>query len=265
MSEEVETKDSLGDRMKLYESEYDIAAPRDHYVLLRVDGRSFSKYTASFEKPFDERIEQAMNAAAIALCKEFNASLVYTQSDEITVVIPPKWSEKAGVYHDHEFLGRVQKLVTVAASVAAVAFDRSLQHSKPPAFDCRIMSVNESEAANALYWRVIDCERNATSSLYRYTFGHKKMQNKSCSVMRSELGDTWENLDPDRKNGRFIKRALIPTDHPDRPYVAETIVLSPSWINGKRPVHKELVQLISQKKVVSPFPMIWSYTEPCDE
>jgi len=47
-------KDSLGDRMKsYYEDKTRIYLPRRTYTIIRLDGRSFSKFTKRFKKPFD--------------------------------------------------------------------------------------------------------------------------------------------------------------------------------------------------------------------
>ena len=259
------SKDDLGDRMKSHEATYENVVPANSYMVLRIDGRAFSKFTAAYQKPYDVRIEDAMNQTAIALRKEFHASLVYTQSDEITVVVPPKWNEKGQKFEDHIFGGRVQKIVSVAASRAAVAFDRALTNrvnDTLPTFDCRVMTLDESEAANAIYWRILDCERNAVSGLFRYTFGHRAMQCKPCSVMKTELGDDWDGLDDNRKIGRFIKKVTNPEIQEGKNRSYECVIFG-RWINGKRPVHKEIAQLIREKEIVSEWP-VWEYKEETD-
>ena len=45
---------SLGDRMKEYESCYGFKIPNRSYVIIRLDGKGFSKYTKAFDKPFDD-------------------------------------------------------------------------------------------------------------------------------------------------------------------------------------------------------------------
>lgn len=109
---------SLGDRMKLYESFFTgnnfpgkypywpsrhcvripsewpmrldgyTDVPAGFYPVVRVDGHCFSKFTKRFTKPYDMRIVDAMNAATMALVQEFHAIIGYTQSDEITIVLP---------------------------------------------------------------------------------------------------------------------------------------------------------------------------------
>lgn len=63
-------KDSLGNRMKAYES------VNEHYLvpkmpfIIRVDGKAFHTFTKHFKKPFDSIMEQAMKATMQSLCKD---------------------------------------------------------------------------------------------------------------------------------------------------------------------------------------------------
>ena len=81
------SKDNLGDRIKQYER----IETRGKLIpmlptVVRLDGRSFSKFTKSFE-PFDEDMLQAMVATTKFLVEESNAVIGYTQSDEITLIL----------------------------------------------------------------------------------------------------------------------------------------------------------------------------------
>ena len=53
--------DELGDRMKLYERATDARLMRRLPVIARLDGRSFSKFTAKAEKPFSSLFEGIMD------------------------------------------------------------------------------------------------------------------------------------------------------------------------------------------------------------
>ena len=190
---------TLGDRMKLYESFFTgknfpgkypnwpsrhcirvpggwpfglngyTEVPEGFYPIIRVDGHCFSTFTRQFNKPYDMRIIDAMLAATIKLVDDFHALLGYTQSDEITIVLPP----------DAEIFGRkCQKLATLAASTAAVAFYNSLVHTgycgKLPAFDARTFGVpNADEAANCIVWRERDAIKNSISNVARKFYSDK--------------------------------------------------------------------------------------------
>ncbi len=80
------TCDSLGDRMKTYES------VGRHYlvskcpVIVRVDGRAFHTLTAKLDKPFDRSLIDCMVSSTISVADSMQGcKLAYTQSDEAFV------------------------------------------------------------------------------------------------------------------------------------------------------------------------------------
>src|SRR4051812_23385307 len=106
---------TLADRMKKYEASHDYTLPPTSPAILRLDGHGFSKFTAHFCRPFDQRIHDAMIATCADLLHFFPPAIVaYTQSDEITLVFPN------GV---QSFNDRIQKLVSLAASYCSVRFN----------------------------------------------------------------------------------------------------------------------------------------------
>src|SRR5271163_495835 len=93
---------SLAGRMKSYEAIHDHKLLPGTPTILRLDGHTFSKFTANFARPFDLRIHDAMTATCSDLLSHFpSATLAYTQSDEITLVFP------SGI---GSFNNRVQKI-----------------------------------------------------------------------------------------------------------------------------------------------------------
>ena len=109
---------TLADRMKQYEASSDYRLPLSAPVILRLDGHGFSRFTAPFCRPFDPRIHDAMIATCSDLLHYFpQATVAYTQSDEITLVFPQ------GV---QSFNQRVQKLSSLAASYCSVRFNAHL-------------------------------------------------------------------------------------------------------------------------------------------
>ena len=87
-------KTSLGNRLKGYEKEYETYIPYDNHIVIRLDGHKFSKFTKGFKRPFDEVLHNAMIETTKDLVKEFHAVTGYTQSDEITLVIPANYLEE---------------------------------------------------------------------------------------------------------------------------------------------------------------------------
>lgn len=179
-------KDELGDRMKAYEAveakrRLDTSVP----VVARIDGRSFSKFTRPFVKPFDARLTSAMDEATKFLVEQTHANIGYTQSDEITLAWYVDRSENPEA--QMLFDGRTQKLCSVLAGMATSAFiadlvkqednTRTLALRKLPHFDCRVWNVpTPEEAANTVFWRFLDARKNAVSSFTRQYISHKAMQ-----------------------------------------------------------------------------------------
>lgn len=78
--------EKLGDRMKKYEAHMDLRILPCESFVVRLDGRSFSKFTKKFFKPFDIIFVKAMCKTMIDLVEEFDAQTGYTHSDEITLI-----------------------------------------------------------------------------------------------------------------------------------------------------------------------------------
>lgn len=202
---------SLGDRMKQYEAQYSFTLPLGSPAVLRLDGHTFSRFTAPFSRPFDQRIHDAMISTCSDLLKYFpQATVAYTQSDEITLVFP------AGVQSFNE---RVQKLSSLAASYCSVRFNAHLAvfltvnpepQVKPAAyekigtahFDARFFTVpSVEEALNCLLWRCRgDAMRNSVNVFARTLFSQEQLQQKTtvevCEMMRKEKGVVFEDAVP---------------------------------------------------------------------
>lgn len=89
-----EREESLGTRLKKYEKEFESRIDPKDFIICRLDGHKFSKYTKGFRRPFDEILSSAMQKTSEALLEKFGAVTAYKQSDEITLVFPPQYKEK---------------------------------------------------------------------------------------------------------------------------------------------------------------------------
>ncbi|KAH7083401.1 tRNAHis guanylyltransferase-domain-containing protein [Paraphoma chrysanthemicola] len=212
----------LADRMKQYEAATDYTLPQDKPILLRLDGHGFSRFTSSFCRPFDQRIHDAMIAACADLLHFFSqATVAYTQSDEITLVFPN------GVQSFNE---RIQKLSSLAASYCSVSFNRhladALQKQPEPQvkdsahaklgtahFDARLFAVPSiEEALNCLLWRCRnDAVRNSVSGFARTMYSTKQMHGKRTGelieLMKEEKGVVFADAVPKWAiEGCLIKR-----------------------------------------------------------
>jgi tRNA(His) 5'-end guanylyltransferase len=204
----------------VYEQHRGLRAEGRGPVCLRLDGRSFHTFTRGFERPFDARFEEAMDAACRALlAADLGIELAYVQSDEITILIP-----QDRVPYD----GRLEKLVSVPASLCASAFALALSAAGtelpgPPAFDARVLTLDsEDDALAALAERQLDALKNAVSMLVHWTLvlgegltprqAHDRLMplNMRERIALSEsLGAPFAEVDRARKLGRVHTFELV--------------------------------------------------------
>lgn len=140
----------------------EVRVPEDWPVVVRVDGWNFRSLSEDLglRRPYDERLIQAMVSAGRTVMKSGLPILIaYTFSDEISYVLPPPLP----------FSGRVEKLVTLTASLTAsrVALELAQRFSRPAqvAFDGRIVLLKSlSEVPSYLSWRQSEAWRNLVNS-----------------------------------------------------------------------------------------------------
>jgi tRNA(His) guanylyltransferase len=207
----MKNKDELGDRMKAYEREgtctkLDPSQP----VCVRIDGRSFSKFTKGCERPFDSRISNAMRETCAYLVEQTHAKIGYVQSDEISLVFQA--DEGSSIIFD----GKTHKMNSVFASMAAVKFYSVFGGDKLPAFDCRAWSVpSKMEAANAILWRALDARKNSVSMACRAYNSAKSMDGKDrldqIQLLASKGIDFETEYADEDKHGVFFRRIVEPT------------------------------------------------------
>lgn len=152
--------DAFENKMRAGEVFHALRLLPDAWTVLRVDGRSFSRFTEThFDKPFDARFRDFMVTTAHALLQELHGVYAYTESDEISVCFPPDWN-----LFDRE----VEKLVSLSASIAGATF--SLACGKPAYFDSRIwMGVDAVRVVDYFRWRQSDAARCALNGWCYWT------------------------------------------------------------------------------------------------
>lgn len=216
---------NLGDRMKSYENVYrNFLIPNMHTVI-RLDGRAFSKFTKRFEKPFDEDFVNMMNKTTKYLCENLqNVKFGYVQSDEISLYITDLTS-----YDDElPFKGNVQKIVSIASSMAGAYFNMLLlkyemekcdikldkvfnEDRKLPEFDARVFQLpNINELINCFIWRQRDCVKNSISSVGQANFSTSELKYKNTDQVQEMLfsikGINWSHYDVGLKRGRMVMK-----------------------------------------------------------
>lgn len=205
--------DDLGDRLKGYESaSTSRRAFKGQPLIVRLDGKAFHTFTKGLKRPYDERLSQLMTETMVHLVDIFNATVGYTQSDEITLVF---LSEP---HHAGELLynGRLQKIESLTAATATAFFNRKLPTVLPekatalPVFDSRAFVVpNVQEAYHVLLWRQQDATKNAISMAAQSMFEHSELQGKHGPEMQEMMfqkGVNFNDYPPFFKRGTFAKR-----------------------------------------------------------
>jgi tRNA(His) guanylyltransferase len=147
------------------------ALPLSNWLVIRIDGRGFSKLTSKyhFTKPNDIRALKLMNAAATQVLKSFvDIVIAYGQSDEYSFV-----------FHEstNMFERRAAKLATSVATMFTAEycmmwnefFPEEMRLERPwPTFDGRCVAYPKRKILrDYLSWRQADCHIN---NLYNTVF-----------------------------------------------------------------------------------------------
>lgn len=229
--------DELGKRMKeYYEQIPKYKLMRRTPVIIRIDGKVFHTFTKGFNRPFDDVLGNAMRKTMEYLCNNIQGCIFgYTQSDEISLVLSDYRKLNSDAWFDYE----VQKMCSVAASMATVAFNRYFEESvrafyfenfdyvspyrprsenaktlcqkyiaavrKGAMFDARCFNIPKEEVVNCIYWRQLDAARNSVQMVGQANFSHRELQNKSCNAIQEMLheqkGINWNDFPTMWKRG----------------------------------------------------------------
>jgi len=241
-------KTSLGDRIKAYEALSDIVLMKRVPVVVRLDGKGFSRLTKRMkcEKPFDKWFVSAMSDTMVAVASKVQGCVIgYTQSDEISFVLINDRSLDAEPY----FGNRILKIASITASMATARFNRLIFKLNPDigeeaCFDSRPFCVPDKvEAMNALIWRQQDCVRNSILSAAYYGIGKKvgrktaqKMMHgldtsKLQDLMFQEIGVNWSTAYPSElRRGIITYRKKFAIDTPNG------MAIRHKWITEGAPV-----------------------------
>lgn len=217
-------KDNLGTRMKeYYEQVSKTRLTHKIPVAIRIDGKAFHTFTRGFNKPFDKILMKSMHETMEYLCKNIQGCVFgYTQSDEITLILIDYQNIDTAPWFDYE----VQKMCSIAASMATLAFNKSFQKNikaviyrtdgmdeyidydgngqliptekhyanilnraadKGAMFDARCFNIPKEEVCNLIYWRQLDATRNSIQMVAQSNFSHKELQGLSCDDIQNKL------------------------------------------------------------------------------
>lgn len=208
-------QDDFGDRMKGYEAAEDTRLDPALPIYVRLDGRSFSRFTRGMERPFDPRMTEAMIQAAQHLVGALHPRIGYVQSDEISLLWQTDRPEAEPL-----FGARSLKLASICASLATAAFNHALPGvglgafaDRLPHFDGRVANLpTRTEAANMMLWRERDAAKNAVSMAAHHHLSPKALHGKSTREMRAMLAGVGVEIDAFPcafRRGTFLRRVNI--------------------------------------------------------
>lgn len=195
-------------RFKDLEHSFRTYLPENSYAVIRVDGKSFSKYTSKMVKPFDSDFTRNMQETAKYLVEQVEGAIyAYTQSDEISIVLSDLKSERAQWWHG----GQVQKLVSITAAEATAKFNSLYPEKKHfGVFDGRTHTLDDlNDVFHYLCWRQADAIKNSVGMLAAHHFSHRSLLGVSTRERRERLdeaGHPWMSLPPAVRQGSLVKK-----------------------------------------------------------
>lgn len=162
-------------QMRAREEFHGLRVNPERWIVVRVDGRGFSKLTArrGYKKPFDPEFSEVMVQVAHELVVGFGGAYGYTESDEVSVVLPPRWNE---------FGRSVEKTVSLTAAIASSV--ASLELGEAVTFDSRLWVGDGSEdVVDYLSWRQADARRCALNGLVYWTLREQGMSGRQATAL----------------------------------------------------------------------------------
>lgn len=170
--------EQLDKKMRVFETAHDHCVLPEIYMVVRLDGRNFTRYTKevwNLEAPFDVRFRDAMiHTTTHLMTCGFNAAYGYTQSDEISLLLQRD---------DATFGRKTRKLISVFAGEASAAFSMHMQQIA--CFDARVSQLPTAELVEDYFaWRQEDAHRN---SLNAHCYWLLRKQGQSVQAATSYL------------------------------------------------------------------------------
>lgn len=223
--------DKLGDRMKEnYENRSKTYLTRRTPVLLRLDGCHFHTFTKGLKKPYDSLFIEVMQKTTKSLCESIQGcKFGYVESDEISLLLTDYDTLQTDAWFDYS----VQKICSVAASMAAMFFNRHLKECALQEFDdkdyyntllkkieiggyfdARAFNLPEHEVVNYFIWRQNDATRNSIQGLAQANFSQKQLQGLNNSQLQDKLykekGINWNDCKTVEKRGSAVIKVMDP-------------------------------------------------------
>jgi tRNA(His) 5'-end guanylyltransferase len=211
---------SLGDRMKEYETVSHINLMRRTPVIIRLDGKAFHTYSRQSifkneEQPFSDTLHESLTIAAMKMLKNIQGSrFAYIQSDEISILLTD-WKK---LNTDAWFKYNIQKITSISASLLTYYFNDHVnvsckyENKIPALFDSRVFNLPLNEVTNYFIWRQQDATKNSINMLSKEHFSDKQLYKKNISERQNMLMSkniNWNDIPIKFKRGSSIESHYI--------------------------------------------------------
>lgn len=229
---------TLEDKCLYYRGLSDYKLLPNSYVLVMIDGRSFSHLIKNkFQKPFDDEFIRMMNETAEYVCKNVQGcKFAFVQSDEISFVLTDFDTPTTDAF----FSNRLCKMQSIIASLATAKFNqlmlsynierhaydnclfdsdntiyslrdaiKAIDNAQLYQFDCKCWNVPTYNDVFAwFHYRQNDCIKNSKQQTAQTYLPHKELLNKNTDEQIALLKETkdidWNSFTDDKKYGRFV-------------------------------------------------------------
>ena len=229
---------NLEDKCLYYRGLSDYKLFPNSYVLVMLDGRSFSHLIKNkFQKPFDDNFIRMMNETAEYVCKNVQGcKFAFVQSDEISLVLTDFDTPTTDAFFSY----RLCKMQSIIASLATAKFNqlmlsyniernaydnclfdsddtiysandavKAIDNAQLYQFDCKCWNVPTYNDVFAwLLYRQNDCIKNSKQQTAQTCLPHKELLGKNTdeqiALLKETQGVDWHEFPNDKKYGRFI-------------------------------------------------------------
>lgn len=202
-------RDDLGNRMKEYESRNRYFLQKRIPVVIRLDMRAGHTYTRGFGRPFDDIFIAAMQNTAKYLCENIqNVKLSYQQSDEITLVLVDYDKLNTECFFEY----RVDKLCSIVASMATMAFNKAIEDTTDLAFNKEFYELGLGSTPSEDEEDVYNDELEGLEEKYDKYYskvGKAMFDARCCNLPKEEVTNNlyWRQLDATRNSIQMVGQA----------------------------------------------------------
>ncbi len=226
--------DDLEKRMRELEVYHSARVVPEAWTILRLDGRGFTKFTSkNFTKPFDHRFHQAMVEAAQRLVVDMQALYAYTESDEISLLLP----------HNSTLFDREQeKLVSLSAGLASSSLSLSFQQVVQ--CDSRLcVAATPQMVIDYFLWRQADASRCCLNGWCYWTLRKEGLSARETTRQLHGRSFDW-------KNQMLLDRGIDFSQLPLWQTRGSGIYWKTYFKEGRNPISGESVQAARRQIVI---------------